>query len=310
MNRRHFLGLAATMPAFATVPIDVKSIKTRATKKVEIAYKSPHTRPNGLQSTKDGMWVADDVAGDGGNAITLINFADGKIVRDFKVPGLNNPSGITVDAENNLWINSTHSGLIFKCNSQDGTILAKYTCPGNGLTYRMKGDPPAARSPLQPAYPAPEPAANAAAGGAGRGAGGGGRGGGGRAGLGPGQVPLTATNAAAGEGGQGMEVRDGLLYTAVLPTRRLYVIDPKTWEVQTMWQLAGARAHGVGWDGDTLWVADSNWRAFFRHDVKTGEIVEKIQLTEKDPLIHGVTVHDGYLWYCDDVGYICNFKLS
>ena len=38
---------------------------------------------------------------------------------------------------------------------------------------------------------------------------------------------------------------------------------------------------------DTLWVADSNWRAFFRHDMKTGEIVEKIQLTDKDPLIHG-----------------------
>jgi hypothetical protein len=50
-------------------------------------------------------------------------------------------------------------------------------------------------------------------------------------------------------------------------------------------------------------------RAFFRFDYKTGKIVEKIQLTEKDPLIHGVTIHDGYMWYCDDVGYICNFKL-
>lgn len=96
---------------------------------------------------------------------------------------------------------------------------------------------------------------------------------------------------------------------AVLPTRRVYVLDPKTWQVQTMWQVAGARSHGVGWEGDTLWVADSNLRAFFWHDMKTGEIVEKIQLTEKDPLIHGVTVHDGYLWYCDDVGYICNLKL-
>ncbi|MEO8593515.1 MAG: hypothetical protein ABI759_09345 [Candidatus Solibacter sp.] len=304
MKRRSFLGLAAAMPAFAAAPIDVKSIKTRASKKVEIAYKSPHTKPNGLQATKDGLWVADDQAIEGNNAITLVNFADGKILRDFKVAGLNNPSGMTVDPENNLWINSTHSGLIFRCNQQDGTILAKYTCPGVGLTYRLKGDPPAARSPMTPAFPAPETAANA---GAGRGAGGGR--GAGRAGLGPGQVPLTATNASAGEGGQGMEYRDGLLYTAVLPTRRLYVIDPKAWEVQTMWQLAGNRAHGVGWDGDTLWVADSNWRAFFRHDMKTGEIVEKIQLTEKDPLIHGVTVHDGYLWYCDDVGYICNFKL-
>ena len=104
-----------------------------------------------------------------------------------------------------------------------------------------------------------------------------------------------------------MEFRDGLLYIATLPTRRVYVLDPKTWEA--MWPLAGNRAHGVGWEGDTLWVADTNWRAFFRHDRKTGEIIEKIQLTDKDPLIHGVTVHDGYLWYSDDMGYICNFKL-
>jgi streptogramin lyase len=165
----------------------------------------------------------------------------------------------------------------------------------------LKGDPPAARSPLTPAYPLPDNA-NAQADRGGRGARRG-------AALPPGQVPLTAMAGPVGEGGQGMEYRDGLLYFAVLPTRRVYVLDPKTWQVQTMWQVAGARSHGVGWEGDTLWVADSNLRAFFWHDMKTGEIVEKIQLTEKDPLIHGVTVHDGYLWYCDDVGYICNFKL-
>jgi hypothetical protein len=191
--------------------------------------------------------------------------------------------------------------LIFNCSADDGKILAKYNCPGSGISYRLKGDPPAARSPLTPAYPPPEnPSAPPSRGGRGAGRG---------AALPPGQVPLTATAGPVGEGGQGMEYRDGLLYFAVLPTRRVYVLDPGTWQVQTMWQVAGARSHGVGWEGDTLWVADSNWRAFFRHDMKTGEIVEKIQLTEKDPLIHGVTVHDGYLWYCDDVGYICNFKL-
>ena len=267
---------------------------------MDIAYKSPHTSPNGLQAAKDGLWVVDDRTVEGGNSVSLLNFSDGKVIREFKVPGLNQPSGMTVDPGGDIWINSTHAGLILRCNSQDGTVLAKYASPGIGASYRLKGDPPAARSPLPPAYP-PEAPAAPAAGRAGRG--------GGRAQLPPGQVPMTATTGPTGEGGQGMEFRDGLLYTAVLPTRRVYVLDPKTWEVQSMWQLAGNRAHGVGWEDDTLWVADTNWRAFFRHDRATGEIVEKIQLTDKDPLIHGVTVHDGYLWYCDDVGYICNFKL-
>ena len=290
-------GLRAAPTAVAVAPIDVKSIKSRGAKKVEIVYKSPHTAPNGLQATRDGLWIVDDRTVDGANWVSLVNFADGKVIREFQVQGLSAPSGMTVDANGSLWINSTHSGLIFNCSSEDGKVIAKYASPGNGTIYHLKGDPPPARSPLPPAYP---PANEAAKKGPGKGRG---------EPLPPGQVPLTATAANPGEGGQGMEFRDGLLYTAILPTRRVYVVEPKTWEVQSMWQLAGNRAHGVGWEDDTLWVADSNWRAFFRHDRKTGEIIEKIQLTEKDPLIHGVTVHDGHLWYCDDVGYICNFKL-
>jgi sugar lactone lactonase YvrE len=108
-----------------------------------------------------------------------------------------------------------------------------------------------------------------------------------------------------------MEFRDGLLYYANLPPRKVFVVNPESWEVQATWNLPGNRSHGVGWDpsGDGLWVGDTNLRAFFRYDLETGEMVERIQLTEEDPLIHGVTVHDGYMWYCDDVGYICNFKL-
>ena len=177
MRRREFFGVAAALPAFAAVPIDVRSIKSRGTKKVDIAYKSPHAAPNGLQQTAQGLWVVDDRTVDGKNHVSLINYADGKVIREFQVPGLSAPSGMTVDNKDTLWINSTHSGLIFNCNSQDGTILAKYTSPGIGAIYRLKGDPPAARSPLTPAYPAPENTGGRA-----------GRGGRG-AGLPPGQVP-------------------------------------------------------------------------------------------------------------------------
>src|SRR6185312_2435225 len=249
MKRRAFLGVAAAaLPGLATVPVDVKSIKSRGVKKVDIVYKSPHRSPNGLQASKDGLWVVDVATERGLNYVSLVNFGDGKVIREFQVTGLNDPSGMTVDGDEAMWINSTHNGLIFKCSSKDGTIAAKYASPGTGGIYKLKGDPAAARSPLSPAYPPSERPANA-----GR-KGGQGRGGQGQS-LSPGQVPLTATAAPAGEGGQGMEYRDGLLYIAILPTRRLYVLDPKTWVVQTMWQLADNRAHGVGWEDDTLWVA-------------------------------------------------------
>ena len=48
---------------------------------------------------------------------------------------------------------------------------------------------------------------------------------------------------------------------------------------------------------------------FFKHDTKTGAVVEQIILGDKDPLPHGMTIRNGYLWYCDDIGIVCRFKL-
>ncbi len=289
MKRRDFLYAAAATP-MAAATIDVAAVRSRGSRKVEIAYKSPHATPNGLQATPEGLWVLDQGKE---NFVSLLNFADGKVIREFQVPGLAGASGLTVDSNGVMWINDTHNSLIVTCDPKDGKLLAKYWCPGAGRPYQVAGDPPATRSPLAPPPVAPANPAPA----------------GNRARLAAGQVALDAKTGLSGEGGQGMEVRDGLLYYACLPSRRAYVLDPKTWRIQGSWPLPGNRAHGVGWEGDSLWIADTNWRALFRHDRKTGEIVEKIQLTDKDPLIHGVTVHDGHLWFCDDVGVICNFKL-
>lgn len=294
MRRRNFLYAAALAPAAAPLtaaPIHVANIKSRGTKKVDLVYKSPHPTPNGLQASPEGLWVIDQGKD---NWVSLINFGDGKVIREFQVPGLAGASGLTLDASGVMWINDTHNSLLVTVDPKTGKALGRYWCPGAGRPYQLQGDPQSARSPIQSPFaasPAPPPRPPAAAP------------------RPPGQLPMEATTGLSGEGGQGMEFRDGLLYYACLPSRRAYVLDPKTWKVQAMWNLPGNRAHGVGWEGDSLWIADSNWRAFFRHDQKTGEIVEKIQLTDKDPLIHGATVHDGYMWFTDDVGYVCNFRL-
>ncbi len=311
MRRRDFIGaaaaapLAASLPAFAAPRIDVAALKTRKIGKIDIVYDSPHSKPNGLQATPEGLWILDQGSS---NYVSLVNYADGKVIREFQVD-MEGSSGVTVDAENVMWCTSTHNSLIVTCSPQDGKTIAKYWTPGAGRIYAMAGDPPAARSPLPPAKGAGTQEQVGPLGGQAKGGGRGGRGGRGPAGP-PGQVPLTATSGLSGTGAHGIENRDGLLYFANPPARHVYVMDPKSWVVQAWWPVPGNRPHGVGWDGDTLWVADSNWRAFFRHNYKTGEIVEKVQLTEKDPLIHGATVHDGYMWYCDDMGYVCNFKLT
>ena len=114
---------------------------------------------------------------------------------------------------------------------------------------------------------------------------------------------------ALGTGAHGQEWREGKLWFAVPPSRQVYRIEPKTWVVEFKFPTAGNRPHGIGWEGKYLWVTDSNLNAFFKHDPDTGVIMEKIQLADKDPLPHGMTIRDGWMWYCDDVGLVCRFKI-
>jgi hypothetical protein len=76
-----------------------------------------------------------------------------------------------------------------------------------------------------------------------------------------------------------------------------------------MFPTAGNRPHGIGWEGSYLWVTDSNLNAFHKHNPSTGEIVEKVVLKDSDPLPHGMTIRNGWMWYCDDVGVICRLRI-
>jgi hypothetical protein len=87
-------------------------------------------------------------------------------------------------------------------------------------------------------------------------------------------------------------------------------MDPKTWVVQRTWPVPGNRTHGLTWDEnrETLWNADSNLNAFCRFDMN-GKIIEKIQLGDDSPVIHGAALHEGHMLCCDDVGWIWRFKM-
>jgi streptogramin lyase len=161
-----------------------------------------------------------------------------------------------------------------------GRTLERHFTPGAGVIYRMADDPPARSSPL--AKPAPKPAS------------------------GP---PPQPDSKAPGTGAHGQEWRDGYLWMVVPPSREVYQVDPKTWVVQKKFSTAGNRPHGIGWEDRYLWVTDSNLNAFFKHDPETGQMLEKIQLAGSDPLPHGMTIHNGWLWYCDDVGVICRLRM-
>ena len=228
-----------------------------------------------------------------GNKAYLVSYEDGKVLRSFGTE-TDRSSGITFD-DGTIWIGSTYSREIVRCDATTGKTLERHFTPGAGVIYKMAGDPPDRRSPLAPKQPpAPpkkvDPNADPSK-------------------VGGFQAGQLLGSRALGTGAHGQEVRDGKLWMAVPPARMVFCLNPKTWVVEKRFETAGNRPHGIGWEGKYLWVTDSNWNAFFKHDPETGEMVEKIQLADSDPLPHGMTIWQGTLWYCDDVGVICRLKM-
>jgi hypothetical protein len=292
MRRRDFFAVAAAAaPLASAARVDLGKLQLRKTGKVEIVFNSPgeNPKPNGLQATDAGLWIIDQGTD---NTAYLVGYEDGKVRRSFKTE-TQASSGITFDGEA-LWIGSTYSREIVKTDSSTGKAIERHFTPGAGIIYKMSGDPAQRSSPLAKNQPAPRAAG-------GRGLGGG---------VGGFQMGEVLGGAAPGTGAHGQEWRDGMLWFAVPPSRSVYCIDPKTWIVQTQFPTAGNRPHGIGWEGRYLWVADSNLNAFYKHDIETGRMIEKIQLADSDPLPHGMTIRNGWMWYCDDVGVVCRLKIA
>ena len=289
MKRRELFALAAAAAATAVAAprIDPARIKIRKVGKVETVFDSPGPQPNGLQATKDGLWIIDQGAG---NKAYLVSYEKGKVLRGFETE-TEKSSGITFDGEA-LWIGSTYSREIVRVSATTGKAIERHFTPGAGVIYKMLGDAAGRSSPLLKSRPARTPPASATPQ------------------VGGFQAGEVLGSKAVGTGAHGQEWRDGKLWFAVPPSREIYRVDPKTWLVEAKFPTAGNRPHGIGWEGKYLWAADSNLNAFFKHDPDTGEMVERIQLADSDPLPHGMTIWQGWMWYCDDVGVVCRFKLS
>ncbi|MBI3209462.1 MAG: hypothetical protein HYZ37_11260 [Candidatus Solibacter usitatus] len=266
MQRRQFLALTAAFPALAA-KIDVP---TRSVKVIQ-TYKSPGPKPNGLQATRDGLWILDQ----GDNRAYLVDYDSGKVLRALETESKAG-SGITFDGEA-IWIASTYSREIIRADARTGKTIAKYASPGSGVVAWTAGR----ASPLAPKPAAPRADA----------------------------PPKKAPGAKQATGAHGLEWKDGKLWISNPPSQKIYRVDPKSWKPELEFATAGDRPHGLGWEGDWLWCVDSNLNGFYKYDTKVGKIHECIQLSDADPLPHGMSIWQGWMWYCDDVGVVCKFKL-
>lgn len=223
----------------------------------------------------NGLQATDEglwILDQGDNRAYLVDYERGRTLRKLDTD-TKSGSGITFDGAA-LWTASTYSREILKIDARSGGTLARYDSPGAGIVAWTVGR----RSPL--AQPVP-PSADS--------------------------KPPPRRNAT---GAHGMEWRDGRLWVSNPPSQTIYRIDPESFKIEKQFPTAGNRPHGLGWEGKWLWCAESNENAFFRFDPSTGKADAKIQLADSDPLPHGMTIRDGWMWYCDDVGVVCKLRLD
>ena len=100
-------------------------------------------------------------------------------------------------------------------------------------------------------------------------------------------------------GPHGLEWRDGTLLVASPPSQMVHVMNPVTWEEVHRFRTPGLRNHGLAWaDNGRLWVADTSAGTVSLLDPGEGRVYAVIRVEAPDE-VHGLTMHEGVLWYCD-----------
>jgi streptogramin lyase len=97
----------------------------------------------------------------------------------------------------------------------------------------------------------------------------------------------------------GIEFRDGKVYVAGPPTQAIHVMDAKTWQEVGRFPSGGLRVHGIGWSNcGRLWVSDTSAGTVMLMDPENGRVYDVFRVDEPDE-VHGMTVRNDEIWYCD-----------
>jgi len=272
---------------------------------VEYLFDSPgdDPQPNGLQATAAGLWIYDQKpAPSKAFLVAYEPVADGfgsrssRVLRALDTEAVSG-GGITFDGEH-IWISSSYDRTIIRVDQHTGRTLAKFDCPGIGPVNW----PNPRRSPIRPVsrglVPLPDTPEQAEAKRI-------------AAGLAKPASQATAANpqARVDTGSHGLEWRDGRLWVVVPPSQSAYQLHPQTFAIERQWKTPGDRPHGIGWQGRYLWVSDTNANMFHKCDPDTGAVSDIIQLSDSDPIPHGMTVYQNHIWFCDDGGQVCRIPL-
>lgn len=101
-------------------------------------------------------------------------------------------------------------------------------------------------------------------------------------------------------GAHGLEWHGGKLYVASPPSQMIHVMNPQNWQEEYAFRAPGLRVHGLAWAIDgRLWAADTSAGTICLLDSTSGRVYD-VARVEAPTEVHGMTIHEGVLWYCHD----------
>jgi len=103
-------------------------------------------------------------------------------------------------------------------------------------------------------------------------------------------------------------LKDSLCITQFGPNKNVTQTDANLKFIRSF-PVSLERAHGLGWDGEHMWCMFSDDYRILKFDINDGRVLEAVDLDRSDPDPHGMTSHQGHLYYCD-AGIAPGFKAS
>lgn len=112
-------------------------------------------------------------------------------------------------------------------------------------------------------------------------------------------------------GSHGLEIRNRVLWVTTPPAAMVYQLDLNNdLALLHSFPAPGHRPHGLAFNGDDFWIVETNHRAFYCLDTKTGAARARLTLPADAPEPHGMSIWQGVFWYCDaDTRAICRLPV-
>jgi streptogramin lyase len=197
-------------------------------------FNAPGPHPNGIQATTEGLWILDQ----GDNRVSCHRYHDGSIIRIFGTDS-DRGSGIT-HSGTHLWLASTYSREIIKCDDRTGETLERHSTPGaaqtgaHGLEWR-DGRLWLATPPSATIYR-----------------------------LNPETWTVESSIPAPGNRPHGVAWENGRLWCVETNHRAIFLLDPETGDQIDRIDVEGPEPHGFTmWQGE-FWIVDANDGGVYR----------------------------------------------